>query len=131
MNNKKLSIRPELKLSSNIADEDFQNKTLRPILKLQHDIILLLFTSFCKKQKIKIIEIKKEEFLRSVQTIIKKNTVLRNQSIGLVLGQFTTDEFNIYIKKNSEFNKRILNMIGQRIADNQSEIKQTNKQQEK
>jgi len=117
MNSKKLSIRPELALSSSIADEDFQNKTLRPILKLQHDIIVLLFTSFCKKQKIKITEIKKEEFLGSVQNIIKKNAVLRNQCIGLVIGQFTTDEFTIYIKNESEFNKRILNMTAQRIAD--------------
>jgi len=99
MNSKKLSIRPELALSSSIPDEDFQNKTLRPILKLQHDIIVLLFTSFCKKQK------------------IKKNAVLRNQCIGLVIGQFTTDEFTIYIKNESEFNKRILNMTAQRIAD--------------
>jgi len=126
MNSKKLSIRPKLNLSSDVAEEDFQNKTLRPILKLQNDIILLLFTSFCKKQKIKINAIKKEEFQTSILTILKKNAVLRNQSIGLVLAQFTTDEFAIYIKNDSEFNKRILNMIGQRITDSQSEIKQTN-----
>ncbi len=120
MNHKKLSIRPELNLSSNIPNEDFQNKTLRPILKLQHDIILLLFKSSCKKQKIKIDEIKKGEFLTSVQTIIKKNTVLRNQLIGLVLGQFTTNEFEVYVSNDSEFNKRILNMTAQRIADSQS-----------
>ena len=126
MDSKKLSIRPKLSLTSSIADESFQNKTLRPILKLQHNIIVLLFIGFCKKQKINVSDIKKEDFLTRVQDILKKNTVLRNQNIGVVIGQFTAKEFAVYIKNDSEFNKRILNMISQRLADSQLEIIQTN-----
>ena len=71
MDEKKISIRPELNLSSTIPDEDFQNRTLRPVLKLQHDLILLLFISFCDKQKIDIYKDEKK-FNSIVNTHIKK-----------------------------------------------------------
>ena len=128
MDEKKLSIRPRLDVTSVMPNENFQNTTLRPILKLQHAIILSVFVNFCKKQKIVISSIKQEEFLYTVAQIIKKNAVLRNQYIGVVIGQFTAAEFAVYIKEDTEFNKRILNMIGQRISDSQSEI--NNKQQQ-
>ena len=130
MDSKKLSIRPELNLESIIPDEDFQNRTLRPILKLQHDLILLLFISFCDKQKIDIYKDEKK-FNSIVNTHIGKNMVWKNQYLGLIIGQFTTDEFAIYLENNSEFNKRIITMIGQRLKDSQLEIKEykTNKLQ--
>ena len=130
MDSGKLSIRPELNLESIIPDEDFQNRTLRPILKLQHDLILLLFISFCDKQKIDIYKDEKK-FNSIVNTHIGKNMVWKNQYLGLIIGQFTTDEFAIYLENNSEFNKRIITMIGQRLKDSQLEIKEykTNKLQ--
>lgn len=122
MNDKRIALRPTLNLSSNIQEESFQNVTLRPILKLQHNLIIMVFLHFCEKQKINISNLKKESFQSEVTKLIKKNTVLRNQLIGLVLGQFTEDEFMQYTKEYSEFNKRILTMIGQRINDSQSTI---------
>ncbi len=130
MDSKKISIRPELNLSSTIPDEDFQNRTLRPILKLQHDLILFLFISFCNKQKIDLYK-DENKFNSIVNTHIKKNMVLKNQYLGLIIGMFTTEEFGIYLKNDAEFNKRIITMIGQRLKDSQLEIKEykTNKQQ--
>ena len=123
MDSKKLSIRPILNLSSDIPIEDFQNKTLRPILKLQHNLILQFFIFFCSKQKIDILTVEKEKFNKTVNTITKKNMILRNQFLGLIIGQFTISELEFYIENDSEFNKRILTMIGQRIKDSQLEIK--------
>ncbi|WP_406745628.1 hypothetical protein [Tenacibaculum maritimum] len=51
MDNKKLSIRPALNLSSTIPIEDFQNRTLRPILKLQHSFILQMAAFFVANKK--------------------------------------------------------------------------------
>ena len=117
MDNKKLSIRPVLNLGSKSVDEDFQNRTLRPILKLQHSIILHVFAHFSNKQKTDIAGLTLEKLDSYVRTTTKKNTVLRNQLLGLIIGQFTDDEFETYILNDSEFNKRILTMIGQRITD--------------
>ena len=127
MNQKKLSIRPVLQISSIIPEENFQNKTLRPILKLQNDIIVPFFIAFCKKQKTSIDSFRKEDFFNNVFTFIKKNTVLRNQLIGLVLGQFTTEELAMYLEKDTAYNKRILQMVAQRIVDNLKTTKTNNK----
>ncbi|RBW55694.1 glyoxalase [Tenacibaculum sp. E3R01] len=122
MDSKKISIRPVLNLSSSIPIEDFQNRTVRPILKLQNELIVELFMFFCAKQKIDILNIKREKFNNTVNTITRKNITLRNQLLGLIIGQFTVKEFEFYKENDSEVNKRILTMIGQRIKDNQSEI---------
>lgn len=130
MDSKKVSIRPELNLSSTIPDEDFQNRILRPVLKLQHELILVLFIRFCGKQKIDLFK-DENKFNSIVNTHIKKNMVLKNQYLGLIIGMFTTEEFGIYLENDAEFNKRIITMIGQRLKDSQLEIKEykTNKQQ--
>ncbi|MDG1039474.1 MAG: glyoxalase [Polaribacter sp.] len=118
MDKKKLSIRPELNLGSIVEDENFQNKTLRPILKLQNDIILSVFSAFSKKQKTDTHTLNKEALNNYVNLVTKNNTVLRNQFIGIVIGQFTNNEFTTYKENDVEHNKRIVNMICQRILDN-------------
>lgn len=118
MDEKKVSIRPVLNLSSEINNEDFQNKTLRPILKLQNDILLQVFIRFCENQKIAIFKIKNEELYDFIHIILMKNTVLRNQLLGIVMGQFTRNEYVAYSENSLEFNKRIMTMICQRIHDN-------------
>ncbi|MCG8803645.1 glyoxalase [Tenacibaculum finnmarkense] len=123
MDSNKISIRPVLNLSSEIPVEDFQNKTIRPILKLQHELLLQFFIFFCKNQKVDIINIEKEKFNKAVNSITKKNINLKNQFLGLIIGQFTVGEFEFYKDNNTDINKRILMMIGQRIKDSQLEIK--------
>ncbi|MCD8410498.1 glyoxalase [Tenacibaculum finnmarkense genomovar finnmarkense] len=123
MDSKKISIRPVLNLSSEIPVEDFQNKTIRPILKLQHELLLQFFIFFCKSQKVDIVHIEKEKFNKAVNSITKKNINLKNQFLGLIIGQFTVGEFEFYKDNNTDINKRILMMIGQRIKDSQLEIK--------
>lgn len=118
MTDSRKTIRPVLNLSSEIDEELFQNETLRPILKLQNQLIVLFFKSLSKKYKLDISSIPKESILIKIEDFIKKNTVARNQYIGLVLGQFTAEEYLVYTKKESEYNKRIIQMIAQRIADN-------------
>ncbi|QXP74559.1 glyoxalase [Tenacibaculum sp. AHE15PA] len=123
MDSNKISIRPVLNLSSEIPVEDFQNKTIRPILKLQHELLLQFFVFFCKNQKVDILNVEKEKFNKAVNNITKKNINLKNQFLGLIIGQFTVGEFEFYKENNTDINKRILTMIGQRIKDSQLEIK--------
>lgn len=117
MDSNKISIRPLLNLTSTVPDEDFQNSTLRPILKLQHTTILQMFELFLKKQKTDIRSYSKEKLNIYVNLSTKNNTVLRNQLLGVVIGQFTKEEFDTYKVNDLEFNKRIIQMIVQRIND--------------
>ena len=104
MDNLKISIRPVLNVTSLGVNESFQNGTLRPILKLQHSIILQLFTLFTKKQKTDVSTYNKEELNNYVSLITKNNTVFRNQMLGVIIGQFTIEEFNLYKENDTEFN---------------------------
>ena len=122
MEDKRLSIRPALYLSAKSENEGFQNRTLRPILKLQHNLIIHLFLTSAKKQKLLDISLVASNFSDVVDSFIIKNVVIRNQFIGLVLGQFTMDEFKEYDKNASEYNKRIIGMIKKRISDSFQEI---------
>ena len=103
MDNKKLSIRPVLNLDSKSVDENFQNRTLRPILKLQHSIILQVFTHFAHQQKTHIALLTSEKLELYVRSVTRKNTVLRNQLLGLIIGQFTEDEFETFALNDAEF----------------------------
>lgn len=113
----KKTIRPILNLSASSEKECFQNEVLRPILKLQHDIIIALFTFYIEKHNINVVDLDSTNDESEISTVIKKNTVLRNQLLGTVIGQMVLEEFLIYKKEERAYNKRILNMIGKRIFD--------------
>ena len=119
MNPCRKDIRPEIKGINTIlnksVEERFQNETLRPIIKLQHDLLVAYFKEYLLTKKFRFDEvsnIKKNEFLT---TAFKKDNSLKIELRGIVIGQFTTDEFAIYRTKKSDFNKRIMAMIQQRI----------------
>ncbi|CAL2083787.1 conserved protein of unknown function [Tenacibaculum sp. 190524A02b] len=122
----KKSIRPVLNLSSNNENESFQNVTLRPILKLQHDIIVRVFSRISIKQKVDIHNFSNDRFTDYIKKVVFKNIGLRNQLLGVVIGQFTNEEYISYEKNTSEFHKRIIQMIQKRLLDSIEEIKDIN-----
>lgn len=122
MKDKKISIRPQLNLDAAAPSENFQNTTLRPILKLQHDLILRIFFKEISKYKIKLTHYTTAQFSDKLHTLFSKNIPLRNQYLGIVVGQFTVLEYNEYNENHSEFNKRIIAMIKQRLLDSKEEL---------
>lgn len=96
--------------------EFFQNKTLRPILKMKNDVIIEFFNSYIQHKKInwspKSIE-KKEEF---IYQNISKDNIFKNAITHLIVGNFTLEEYLNYSSKPKEHNKRIWKMIQQRIS---------------
>ena len=119
MNLCRKDIRPEIKGINTIlnksVEERFQNETLRPIIKLQHDLLVAYFKEYLLTKKLRfdaLSNIKKHEFLA---TVFKKDNSFKIELRGIVIGHFTTDEFAIYRTNKSDFNKRILAMMQQRI----------------
>ncbi|WP_442266877.1 glyoxalase [Tenacibaculum sp. ZS6-P6] len=119
----KKSIRPVLNLISVKSDENFQNEVLRPILKLQHEILILTFKNWSIQQKIKLVNLNKDKFQETLDKSFSKNVVIRNLILGIIIGQFTKDEFLEYQKNTSEFNRRIFSMAKQRLFDSFDQIK--------
>lgn len=114
-----LKIRPELNLNSENSTEleQFQNITLRPVLKLQNQVFINLFKEhlFATKRQISIYNTKVQKTL--IRESIAKNHNLRNSLVHAVIGVLTNDEFNFYVQHKKEVSKRIISMVQKRIQD--------------
>lgn len=112
-------IRPEIpqaKIHDNMsAEERFQNETLRPIIKLQNDLLIEVFKNYVRKHKGTFYELRLEQRLEFIEKSIQKDIKFRNSLKGIVIGQFTLQEYQNYITNSSRLNKRMMNMVIERL----------------
>ncbi len=116
-----LSIRPVISSAkiydSMSSDELFQNKTLRPIIKMQHDLFIAVFRNYIAKRKNVFYELTLPKQLGYIDNAIHKDMKFRNSLKGMIIGQFTVEEYDIYIKNSSALNKRMMNIVKERLID--------------
>ncbi|WP_190808656.1 glyoxalase [Flagellimonas sp. S3867] len=114
-------IRPELKQSllhdDMSSDERFQNQTLRPIIKLQNPLFLEVFKNYIRKHKSAFYELTLEKRMEYIENSIQKDIKFRNSLKGMVIGQFAVEEYQIYIQNSSALNKRMMNIVVERLKD--------------
>lgn len=112
-------IRPEIpqaKIHDNMsAEERFQNETLRPIIKLQNDLLIEVFKNYVRKHKGAFYELDLERRLGYIEKSIQKDIKFRNSLKGILIGQFTIEEYRNYITNSSRLNKRMMNMVIERL----------------
>lgn len=116
------SIRPEF-LSTTIndnmsTDERFQNLVLRPIIKFQDDLLIAVFRNYITKHKSVFYELSLEKRMLYIENAIQKDMKLRNSMKGMVIGLFTVEEYGVYIQNSSALNKRMMNIVKQRLISN-------------
>jgi len=99
------------------GEEIFQNITLRPVLKLQNDLLVEAFLNYANKQKSQFYTLTLDKKLHYIDTAIHKDIKFRNALKGIVLGVFTVEEFKSYTLNSSNLNKRMMNMIIERLKD--------------
>jgi len=102
--------------------EKFQNKVIRPIIKMQHEFWIVLFKNYLLKKKINFDSFSKEKKVIRIKSILKKDSKFKTLLLGCVVGQFSIEELETYTNNTSEFNKRINQIIIQRLVDSLSEI---------
>ncbi|MDB4281318.1 glyoxalase [Flavobacteriaceae bacterium] len=98
-------------------EERFQNETLRPILKLQNSLLLLVFDTYIKKRKGVFYSLNLEKRLAYIEDSLTKDQKFRNSMEGMVIGLFTVKEYNQYTLNSSALNKRMTQMIIERLKD--------------
>ena len=98
-------------------DERFQNITLRPVIKLQNELFIEVFKNYVSKHKNVFYELSLSKQLDYIENAIHKDMKFRNSLKGMVIGQFTIEEYEIYIKNSSALNKRMMNLVKERIID--------------
>ena len=115
------NIRPIIKtavINSNMSfDEQFQNTTLRPVIKLQNDLLLDVFKNYIVKRKNVFYELSTEKQIDYIDHAIHKDMKFRNSIKGMIIGQFTIEEYSKYIINSSALNKRMMNLVMQRLID--------------
>jgi len=114
-------IRPVLKnlINSNTSNiERFQNEVIRPIIKMQNNLLVVFFEDYLKNRKIEFYILKYEDQENKINTILIKDINFKNILLGSIVGHFDENEIKVYLKSTSEFNKRVIQMIKQRLLDN-------------
>ncbi len=117
-----LDLRPQIlsaKLSENMSNEErFQNTTLRPVIKLQADLLIEVFRNYINKHKNVFYELTLEKRIDYIENAIHKDMKFRNSVKGMIIGQFTTNEYALYIQNSSALNKRLMNIVKERLLSN-------------
>ena len=114
-------IRPVLKnlINSNTSNiERFQNEVIRPIIKMQNNLLVVFFEDYLKNRKIEFYILKYEDQENKINTILTKDINFKNILLGSIVGHFDDNEIKVYLKSTSELNKRIIQIIKQRLLDN-------------
>jgi hypothetical protein len=97
------------------SEEIFQNRTLRPILVLQNDLFIQVFLNYAVKQKNVFFSLTPEKKMSYIENIIQRDIKFRNSLKGMIIGFFTVSEYLEYIKNSSSLNKRMMNMLIERL----------------
>lgn len=104
-------------LEQSSKEEAFQNRTIRPILKLQNDLFIESFINYVNKNKKDFYGMTTEKQLTFIDTAIHKDIKFRNALKGMVIAFFTIEEFREYIQNSSNLNKRMMNILIERLKD--------------
>ena len=116
---KVLSLRPDLDLGGvdKTDMELFQNETLRPILKLQHELTISLLQQHKNYKLDKVKTMTKDQYDVFINKYLQTNVDLKNQLLGVVIGLFTNLDMTFYTEHRKEIHKRIIQMQKKRFVD--------------
>jgi hypothetical protein len=117
MNKKERPILSELVNAGTSDIERFQNEAIRPIIKMQHNLLIILFQNYLKHRKINFTNLKKEKQKERINIILTKDTNFKNILLGIVIGHFSKNELIFYTKNTSELKRRIIEIVNQRSQD--------------
>ena len=113
--------RPEIPSIQNTTKtldiEVFQNKVLRPILKLQNTIFVSVFLDELRRKKQDFTTFNSEDKHKAIQFHLNTNSSLKQRFLGIVMGLFTNTEMDFYQRHMSAINKRIFSMLKIRLED--------------
>ena len=106
------------------SEEVFQNKTLRPILKMQNDLFIQVFINYAIKQKNVFFGLTPEKKMVYIENVIQRDIKFRNSLKGMIIALFTLEEYAEYIQLSSNLNKRMMNMLVERLKSQTQLIEQ-------
>ncbi len=117
-----VALRPEIpgmRIHENMSEgERFQNQTLRPIAKLQNDLLIEVFRNYIRKHKNVFHGLTAPKRIDYIENAVNRDQKFRNSLKGIIIGQFTLPEYETYIQNSSALNKRMMNLVRERMISN-------------
>lgn len=95
--------------------EQFQNQTIRPILKLLDGSIQTLWQHHWPKRKTPFDRLARQEKVTYIERAVREDTRLRLTLVGMVLGHLTPDEWALFTAEEAEITRRIVSLLTQRL----------------
>ncbi len=102
--------------------ELFQNETLRPILKFQNDLLLLVFRQYFEQRKGVFYKLKHNQQKAYIEQAVQKDLRFRSLLTGIVVGHFTETEWEDYLGDEAELRRRMMTMLIKRVQDQLKEL---------
>lgn len=97
--------------------EYFQNKIIRPIIKMKHELLVAYVKNYIAEKHVDFITLSEEKKTDFILSIFQKDQRLRAEIKGMILGNLTVDEYQYYIDSQQDISKRIIQIIQVRIID--------------
>jgi cellulose biosynthesis protein BcsQ len=95
--------------------EFFQHKTLRPILKFLNETLNKISLNYIINLNPDFLHLNQLEQEKRILSTLKKEQILKNKLLGIVIGLFTQEEIDFYLKNNLKVDERIQQMLQERI----------------
>jgi hypothetical protein len=101
----------------NVAD--FQHQVLRPVLKLQHAVLLATVADFAQDYRLPLAT---ADPTRLLTELLARNARLRATLAGLAVGVLTQPELAFFRQHRAELTRRLLDLAGQRVLTSLPEL---------
>jgi hypothetical protein len=114
---------PESLVEGHLKEEElFQNMVLRPVIKMQHDILILRVQSYFLSKKVVFHMMDKKKRVNAIESAFQNDNPFKKEIQGMILGQLNPEEFQRYLKSERSMNKRIIQMVRNRMLDSILEL---------
>ncbi len=119
-----LALRPDLglDLSQSTPAESFQNSSLRPILKMQHPLLIQAFRHYIHKRKNIFFTFSKQAKKDWIAHSVRTDLQLRYLLVGMVAGHFTISEMAWFLEHEADAVKRLTDLAIQRLQSAMEEL---------
>jgi len=106
----------DLVASSSVA-EQFQQETIRPLLKFQNHLLIAAFKAYVMAQKGVFFTLSDAEGAAYIEERFRKDPYLKHFFMGMLVGHFTMDEYHRFVSCEKEIRKRTIDMLIHRLQD--------------
>ena len=103
-------------------EELFQNMVLRPIIKMQHDLLIIRVKSHFRSKRILFNVMDNKKRTEAIIQAFQSDHYLKKEIQGMITGQLSLAEFQQYLKSERSINKRIIQMVRNRMIDSLLEL---------